>query len=162
MSAVLSAVDQAYEEAARVLHTGRRFLVTGHRNPDGDALGSALGLALAATDAGKDVSVVMRDGFSSAYSFLPGIERVVVTDALPADWPDAYDAAFAMECPEPDRIGFPLLAPSSRAVVVNVDHHPGNTNHGNVNLVDLPAAATGEIVADLLDRLEWPLTPAVA
>ncbi len=46
--------------------------------------------------------------------------------------------------------------------VVNVDHHPGNDRYGAVNLVDLPAAAVGEIVADLLDLLGWPVTPDVA
>jgi phosphoesterase RecJ-like protein len=154
-----AAVDAAYEDVAKLLTTGKRFLLTGHRNPDGDALGSALGLALALEARGVEARVVMRDAWSSAYAKMPGISRVSVADALPADWPSGWDALLAMECPEADRAGWPnLLA----GVVVNVDHHPGNTRYGTLNLVDLPAAAVGEIVADLLDLLGWPLSQDIA
>ena len=154
-----ASVDAAYEDVARLLASGKRFLLTGHRNPDGDALGSALGLALAIEAAGKEARVVMRDAWPSAYAKLPGISGVIVADALPADWPSGWDALFAMECPEADRAGWPNLLAGR---VVNVDHHPGNTRYGALNLVDLPAAAVGEIVADLLDLLGWPLTGDIA
>ncbi len=154
-----SELDTAYEEVARRLREGRRFLLTGHRNPDGDALGSALGLALALDAAGKEAHVVMRDGWSSAYAGMPGIARVAVADTLPADWPSSWDALLTMECPEADRAGWPNLLAGT---VLNVDHHPGNTRYGAVNLVDLPAAAVGEMVADLLDLLGWPLTKDIA
>ncbi len=104
-----AAVDAAYEDVAKLLANGKRFLLTGHRNPDGDALGSALGLALALEAAGKEARVVMRDAWSSAYAKMPGISRVLVADALPADWPAGWDALFTMECPEADRAGWPNL-----------------------------------------------------
>ena len=154
-----AALDAAYEEAAKLLAAGKRFLITGHRNPDGDALGSALGLALALEARGKEARVVMRDAWSFAYSKMPGIARVAVADSLPADWPSGWDALFTMECPEADRAGWPNLLAGT---VVNVDHHPGNTRYGTLNLVDLPAAAVGEMVADLLDLLGWPLTKDIA
>jgi len=154
-----AAVDAAYEDVARLLTAGKRFLLTGHRNPDGDALGSALGLALALEAAGKEARVVMRDAWPSAYAKMPGISRVLVADALPADWPSGWDALLAMECPDADRAGWPNLLAGR---VVNVDHHPGNTRYGAINLVDLPAAAVGGIVADLLDLLGWPITEDIA
>jgi len=154
-----AAVDAAYQDVAQLLTAGNRFLLTGHRNPDGDALGSALGLALALEAAGKEARIVMRDAWPSAYARMPGISRVAVADALPADWPSGWDALLAMECPEADRAGWPNLLAGR---VVNVDHHPGNTHYGALNLVDLPAAAVGEIVADLLDLLGWPLTGDIA
>ena len=92
--------------------------------------------------------------WSYAYDGMPGISRVEVLDALPADWPAAYDAILVMECPESDRTGWPNLFAGT---VVNVDHHPGNARYGALNLIDLPAAAVGEIVADLLDLLQWPI-----
>jgi phosphoesterase RecJ-like protein len=153
------ALDAAYEETAQRLREGKRFLLTGHRNPDGDALGSALGLALALDGAGKEARVVMRDAWSSAYAKMPGIARVTVTESLPQDWPGGWDALLTMECPEADRAGWPNLLAGP---VLNVDHHPGNTRYGTVNLVDLPAAAVGEMIADLLDLLGWPLTKDIA
>lgn len=150
---------EGLEAVASLLASGRRFLVTGHRNPDGDSLGSALALALALAGAGKEARVVMRDAWPSAYDGLPGLAQVAVADSLPPDWPDGWDALVAMECPEAERPGFANLLAGK---VVNVDHHPGNTRYGAVNLVDLPAAAVGEIVADLLDRLGWPITPEIA
>jgi phosphoesterase RecJ-like protein len=152
-------LDAAYRAVADLLEGGRRFLVTSHRNPDGDALGSALGLALALEARGKEARVVMRDGWSSAYAGMPAIDRVAVSEALPPDWPSGWDALVAMECPSADRTGWPNQAEGR---VVNIDHHPGNTLYGALNLVDLPAAAVGEIVADLLDLLRWPLTPEIA
>ena len=147
MTAPGAALDEAYGAVADLLRNGRRFLLTGHRNPDGDALGSALGLAQALEAAGKEARVVMRDPWSRAY------------DGLPADWPAAYDAILVMECPESDRTGWPNLFAGR---VVNVDHHPGNARYGALNLIDLPAAAVGEMIADLLDLLQWPLTADVA
>ena len=148
-----------FEAVASLLSSGRRFLLTGHRNPDGDSLGSALALAQALAARGKETAVVMRDRWSTSYDGMPGVAGVTVSDSLPPDWPAAWDAAIVMECPEAERPGFPgLLA----GTTVNIDHHPGNTRWATKNLVVLPAAAVGEIVADLLDRLEWPMTPEIA
>ncbi|HSB37204.1 MAG TPA: DHH family phosphoesterase, partial [Thermoanaerobaculia bacterium] len=154
-----TATDAAYREVAELLAKGTRFLLTGHRNPDGDVLGSALALALALEAQGKDAVVVMRDAWASAYSGMPGLERVAVADALPPDWPREWDALLALECPSADRTGWPNMFDGT---VVNIDHHPGNARYGRINLVDLPAAAVGEVVADLLDVLGWPITPAIA
>ena len=101
----------------------------------------------------------MRDRWSSSYEGMPGVSDVRVSAELPPDWPAGWDAALVMECPEPERPGFPSLLSGT---TVNVDHHPGNTRWATHNLVILPAAAVGEIVADLLDRLEWPMTPRIA
>jgi bifunctional oligoribonuclease and PAP phosphatase NrnA len=154
-----AAVETAYRDLAGLLAFGQRFLLTGHRNPDGDSLGSALALAIALAAQGKEARVVMRDGWSSAYDGMPGLASVAVSETLPADWPSGWDALVVMECPSADRTGWPNM---SAGKVVNVDHHPGNDRYGAINLVDLPAAAVGEIVADLLDLLRWPLTPDVA
>ena len=148
-----------FEAVASLLSAGRRFLLTGHRNPDGDSLGSALALAQALQDRGKEALVVMRDRWSSSYEGMPGVSDVRVSADLPPDWPAGWDAALVMECPEPERPGFPALLSGT---TVNVDHHPGNTRWATHNLVVLPAAAVGEIIADLLDRLEWPMTPRIA
>jgi phosphoesterase RecJ-like protein len=148
-----------FDAVASLLTSGRRFLLTGHRNPDGDSLGSALALAQALEANGKEARVVMRDRWSTSYDGMPGVASVEVSGSLPPDWPSGWDAALVMECPEAERPGYPALLTGT---TVNVDHHPGNTRWATRNLVVEPAAAVGEIVADLLDRLEWPMTPGIA
>lgn len=154
-----TALDRDYEAVADCLLAGQRFLLTGHRNPDGDTLGSALALARALERSGKEARVVTRDSWSAAYRWLPGIEKVDVLEALPPEWPAAFDALLTLECPDGPRTGFPGL---ELGRVVNIDHHPGNTRYGQLNLVDVRAAAAGEIVADLLDFLDWPLDESIA
>jgi len=154
-----AARSAGYHDVAATLQSGQRFLLTGHRSPDGDTLGSALALAHALEAAGKEARVVMRDRWGTAYACLPGIERVEVRESLPEDWPEGWSAILVMECPSAARTGFPELG---RGRVVNIDHHLGNERYGAVNLLELDAAATGEMVADLLDLLEWPITPEIA
>lgn len=155
----MTELDDSYRAVADLLARGSRFVLTGHRNPDGDSLGSALALAEALRNVGKEAVVVMRDPWSRAYDGMPGVREVAVSDRLPEGWPDAWDAAFVMECPDPERPGYAELLAGR---VVNVDHHPGNVRYGALDLVDLPAAAVGEMIANLLDLLGWTITPTIA
>src|SRR3954470_11165504 len=97
--------DQAAAEVAERIRAGRNFLITSHRNPDGDALGSGLALQRLIRQMGKDARMQVRDGFNAALRHIPGAPEVAVTDELPRDYPDAYDGVFTMECPEVERTG---------------------------------------------------------
>ena len=94
-----------------------------------------------------------------ALGFLPGIERYRVLDGLDG----RFDVAVLTDCPNP---GVPRGSSTRRGapakVVVNIDHHPDNRRYGHVNWVDPTAAATGEMVYELLVALRAPLTPAIA
>jgi len=143
------AVRNAAEQVADRIREGKRFLITAHRNPDGDALGSALALQRMIEKLGKEASVILRDPFSRQLGNIPGSDRVKVMDALPADYPSGYDALFAMECPDHERTGFPVLP----GPVVNIDHHLGNTMYGEINYLDLEAPSVGEMVLRMNESL---------
>lgn len=148
----------AVRAVAERIHSGSRFLITGHRNPDGDAIGSALALQGILRGMGKDARVVVRDSFHRSLHHLPGASDVVISDTLP-EYPRAWDALFTMECPDPERTGYAILP----GPVVNIDHHLGNTMYGEVNYVDLDAPSVGEMILQLNDReLGQPLNPAIA
>jgi phosphoesterase RecJ-like protein len=137
--------EKAAREAAERIRAGRNFLITSHRNPDGDALGSGLGLQRLIRRLGKNAAMQVRDGFNHALHHIPGASEVSIIDTLPPDYPDAYDAIFTMECPEVERTGYPVLP----GPVVNIDHHLGNTMYGQINYLDIQAPSVGEMVMQL-------------
>ena len=137
--------DAGARAAAERIREGRNFLITSHRNPDGDALGSGLALQGILRKMGKSARVIVRDGFGKPLYNIPGAHEVTIADALPGDYPDAYDAIFTMECPEVERTGYRVLP----GPVVNIDHHLGNTMYGEINYLDLEAPSVGEMVLQL-------------
>src|SRR5947208_3833656 len=137
--------EQGEREVAERIRAGRNFLITSHRNPDGDALGSGLALQGLIRAMGKSATVQVRDGFGKALHNIPGASEVEVTDHLPSDYPRGLDAVFTMECPEVERTGYGVLP----GPVVNIDHHLGNTMYCEINYLDLEAPSVGEMVMQL-------------
>ncbi len=137
------------------IHKRRRFVVTSHARPDGDALGSSMAMAYALRHLGKDVRVVSRDPVPPQFETCPGVGGVIVTDRVD----DPGDAVIVMECGDLTRPGISGL---ERGYVINIDHHPGNTMYGALNWFDVSAAACGEMVFDLIRALGVPLSLEIA
>jgi len=129
--------------AVERLRNARRVLLTCHRNPDGDAIGSELALAELAAEFGVESVIVNRDPAPVTLSKLPGVETVVVADTLPGDFPDRFDLVITVECPELERAGFAGL---DQVPILNIDHHLANPAYGEVNYLDEEAPAVGEMV----------------
>jgi bifunctional oligoribonuclease and PAP phosphatase NrnA len=142
-----------------LLRTGQRFVLLAHLYPDGDVLGSQLGLGLALRDAGRAVTFACRHAVPEPFHFLPGSDQV-------QQWKDGrgeYDVVVTLDCPDPSRVGGLLDGLRQPGVrVLNIDHHGDNRRYGDVNWIHPPAAATGEMVYDLLDPVGLRLTPDVA
>jgi len=144
--------------AARVadeIRRRQRFVVVSHARPDGDAVGSSLAMALALRSLGKDVRVVSCDPVPRPMLVFPGASDVEVVDHVD----DTGDAVIVMECGDAARTGVRGI---ERGYVINIDHHPGNTRFGVLNWLDLTAAACGEMVSELIDALDVPLTREIA
>ena len=138
---------------------GRSYLCLAHVYPDGDVLGSQLGLGLALMAAGEEVTFAGPHAVPEPYQFLPGA-------SLLQQWKEGkggYDVVVMVDCPDPDRAER-LLNESrgGKTIVVNIDHHPDNKRYGDLNWIDPGAAATGEMVYDLLLALHLPISEAVA
>lgn len=151
---------KAPEDLLKKIRLGNRFLLTSHINPDGDAIGSELGLARLLRSMGKGAVVWNRDPTPTIYRPLPGSDRVHNGEEPPAGFPDRFDAIIVMECPSPDRTG--LEQHLSARPVVNIDHHLGNQLYGSVNWVDSAAPAVGEMVYRLAQGLKLTLDPETA
>ncbi len=154
MTTTTTSPEIAAREVADRIRAGHNFLITAHRNPDGDALGSGIALQRLIRQLVKNAKIVVRDGFGKPLSNIPGANEVAISDTLPADYPKAYDALFTMECPEVHRTGYDILP----GPVVNIDHHLGNEMYGEINYLDIEAPSVGEMVLQLnRNHLKLPL-----
>lgn len=133
-----------------------------HRNPDGDAIGSLLGMGLLLEQAfpGKTVTFHCKDPVPEMFLFLPAAVRV---QGAPVFEPG--DAAVILDCGEPKLTEFHLTIPQlfdGTVPVLMLDHHPGNPLFGTVNILEPTAASTCEIVVALADALHWMISTDAA
>ncbi len=147
--------DATLAEVAAQIRRRQRFVVASHVRPDGDAIGSQLAMAFALRALGKDVRVVNRDPAPAPFLDFPGVSAIEIAPSVS----DPGDAVIVMECGDLSRTG---VAGLDGGYVINIDHHLGNTHYGQLNCVDMSAAACGEMVFDLIGELGVPLTADIA
>ena len=142
-------------QIVEAIRARQRFVISSHARPDGDSIGSQLAMAYALRALGKEALVVNADAAPAAFMPFPGVADIrIATDAG-----GPFDAAIIMECSELVRTG---VAGLDRTFVINIDHHPGNKNYGQINWFDAGAAACAEMVFDLVRALGAPLSPEIA
>ena len=142
-------------QVVELIEAKRKFAITSHVRPDGDSLGSSLGLYWLLKALDKDVEVVMRDHVPHAYQKLPGARDVRIT-------PDAdagYNAVFVIECSDITRPGLFNL---EKQHVVNIDHHATTALFGSINWIDSTASACGEMIYNLAKALGVRVTKEIA
>jgi bifunctional oligoribonuclease and PAP phosphatase NrnA len=123
-------------------------LIVSHIRPDGDAIGSLLGLGLSLQTAGKQVQMVLADGVPASFRQLPGAAQVRrKVQGGP------FDLAVVVDCSDLLRTGTAL---GERSPDINIDHHITNLGFARINLVDADAQATSGILAEHLES--WGLT----
>lgn len=137
-------------DVAEMLRGAERVSTFCHENPDGDTLGAALAIAMAAERLGKQAEVVSVDPPPPFLAFLPGVERVRRSPALEPD------VAVVVDAGELSRIGSVVTDQAdwfARARIVNIDHHVSNPGYGEAVWIDPEASATCELVTLLLPEL---------
>src|SRR5712675_185601 len=142
-------------QVVELIENKNRFAITSHIRPDGDSLGSSLGLFWLLRALGKDVEVIMRDSAPPAYQKLPGADTVRVTPAVDR----TYDGVFVIECSDIDRPG---LIDLQKQFVVNIDHHSTTELFGTVNWIDSTASAVGEMIYNLCKATGVRVTKEIA
>lgn len=138
-----------FRAVREVINSGRRFLVTTHIDPDGDAIGSAFALCFALGSMGKEAVAYLKDDIPYKYQFLPRPPRVVHHE-LPNE---SYDATFVLDCGNLFRVGEGYESLKSNGVIVNIDHHVTSDAFGQVNVVEEGASSTSEILYLILKAL---------
>ncbi len=139
------------------LQSEQRFVLASHIRPDGDAVGSLLGLGLALEAAGKEVQMVLADGVPETFSHLEGADRVRQRPLRPAA---AGATVIVLDASDLQRLG-PALAGFPQPEIC-IDHHVTNTRFAALNLVEADQPATAAVLARYLPAWGLEITPAVA
>ncbi len=145
------------QSAAELLKRFDRIFVAAHIQPDGDTIGSALGLTWALRKMGKTVTVTCNDHVSSTFDYLPGFAEL--TPKLPTD----EELLVFVDGSSADRFG-PAFDPNlfNGRPVLEIDHHVTNESFAPLNLLDAHAASTAAIIYRVVRALRVPFDPVIA
>jgi phosphoesterase RecJ-like protein len=153
MKSHLKIIDRILAKIAE----SQTICIVGHVRPDGDCVGSELGLTLALRKQGKDVSCWNEDDMPQKYAFLDP-DKILQKPGRAQE----FDLVIAVDCASFDRLGSLGLAVGQRKCLINIDHHQSNTRYGDLNWISAREASTGELIFRLLQAAKWPITPAIA
>ncbi|NLM44661.1 MAG: 30S ribosome-binding factor RbfA [Clostridiales bacterium] len=135
----------------KLIKESRNIAILSHIMPDGDNIGSCLALYNALLKLGKNPLVILDDDVPEVYKFLKNSNKTVKPE-LECN----FDLVIVLDCGDADRLGKSIKYLKNNNVI-NIDHHMNNTNFGCINLIDISAAATAEIVYRLIKGLDIPL-----
>jgi len=142
-------------QIVKAIEENQSFLVVAHENPDGDAIGSTLGLANALREMGKDVVAFNVDGVPQIMQFLPGFDQLVteISDGK------SFDVAFVLDSGDLVRAGIPVR--DICKIVINIDHHP-LSDFGDICFLDTAASATAVLIDRVLNQCDYQMSLDVA
>jgi phosphoesterase RecJ-like protein len=145
------------QKIIHAIRNSRTVCVVGHVRPDGDCIGSQLGLALALKNEGKSVTCWNEDSVPAKLSFLDAQKMF----SLPKPG-RRFDCVIATDCASLERLGKVRDFIGDRGVFINIDHHASNTRYADLNWVSSREPSSGELIYRLLKAAKWPVTRAIA
>lgn len=136
------------------LEKSRNVIIASHVRPDGDAIGSLLGLGLALRAAGKSVQMVLVDGVPSSFKHLEGSDLILKAPT------GEHDTFITVDSADFKRVGKPFqhFGPPD----INIDHHKTNENFGKINLIEPQEVATAAILARHFPEWGYTITKPIA
>ena len=142
-------------QVVELIEKKQKFGITTHIKPDGDGVGSSLGLCWLLQSLGKSAEVLVHGDIPVAYRSLPGADQIRDVDSIDAK----YDAVFVIECSDLERPGIHGL---NNEFTVNIDHHATSEHFGTINWIDSTASAVGEMIYNLCKAIGGKITPEIA
>lgn len=142
-------------QVVELIENKEKFAITTHVRPDGDGIGSSLGLCWLLRSLGKEAEVIIRDGIPNSYVQLPGADEIRQVTEIDRE----YDAVFVMECSSVHRPGIHGL---ETMFVVNIDHHATCERFGSINWIDPTASAVGEMIYNLCKAIGGRVSKEIA
>ncbi|MGE5629414.1 MAG: DHH family phosphoesterase [Solirubrobacterales bacterium] len=148
MNNIIEAIKQSSEIA-----------ITFHISPDGDSLGSALGLREALISLGKNVYIMSKEPVPYNLSFLPNCE---IIDGSTFKVLPSTNLVIVLDCGDYKRINAEIDKDNKAYTLINIDHHLSNEQYGDLNYVDPSCSSIGEIMYTFLEKLEVKITQTIA
>lgn len=146
--------NQIIGEIKNKLASANKIVIASHVRPDGDAIGSLLGLGLALQEAGKSVEMVLADGAPSAFKFLEGSELIKKEAS------GGHDTFITVDCADFKRTG--KIFENFGQPDINIDHHKTNEKFGKINLIEADEVATAAILTNYIPMWGLKITKSVA
>jgi len=136
------------------LNKAKSIVIASHVRPDGDAIGSLLGLGLALLNAGRSVQMVLVDGVPASFKYLEGSELIVKEPT------GEYDTFITVDCADFKRVG--KVFENFGQPDINIDHHKTNENFGKLNLIEADEVATAAVLTNHLPEWGYKITNPIA
>ncbi|HVV00924.1 MAG TPA: bifunctional oligoribonuclease/PAP phosphatase NrnA [Verrucomicrobiae bacterium] len=145
------------DKIIEAIRANQTFCIVGHVRPDGDCVGSQLGLTLALLRQGKKAVCWNEDSIPQKYVFLDPDNLFQTPKAG-----QHFDCVIATDAASFERLGSVAPRIESRKLFINIDHHESNTRYADINWVSAREASTGELIYKLLKAAKWPITKPIA
>ncbi|MCI8276372.1 MAG: bifunctional oligoribonuclease/PAP phosphatase NrnA [Clostridia bacterium] len=145
------------DEILKEMKNADTVLILSHESPDGDAIGSSLGMCLALKNMGKDVVDVVMKEYPANFSYLPGAEDIKAEPSI-----ENYDLAIVVDCPDINRVNLDYKEYFENAKVkVEFDHHSKNSMFGDYNIVNHVSPACSQILVSSFEYLGIEITKEI-
>lgn len=145
------------DRIVEAIKASETICIVGHVRPDGDCIGSQLGLTLALLNTGKNVTCWNQDPLPAKLAFLDPKKLI-----QPPEKGRQFDCVIATDCASLERLGTTVECINARKLFINIDHHASNTRYGDLNWIAAREPSTGELIFRLLKAANWPITPAIS
>ncbi|MDO7905786.1 bifunctional oligoribonuclease/PAP phosphatase NrnA [Paenibacillus sp. JX-17] len=152
--------EQALQQGKDFLLEHDDYLIVSHVQPDGDAVSSTLTVGWLLSCLGKKFTMLNEGPIPQRMHFLWHADQIVNMSEQPLD--RKFNAVICVDCADFQRVGLTENYFAENAAILNIDHHPTNNGYGSVNVIKPDAAATAEILFDLLEMMDVPVDQAVA
>ncbi len=149
-------MQKEFEQAKSLIDSSSRILLTMHERMDGDDGGALLAMGEHLEKMGKNITYVIKGGVPPYLNFLPGAEKI--QDSLISK---NFDLIITYGCSDLERTGLSLIL-NTNCLILNIDHHPDNSNFGHINIVDHKKSSVAEIVYDFFVFNNWQINKDIA
>lgn len=154
---MINNMETLFDIAIERIKEGENIYIASHVQPDGDNIGSILALWKALKKIKDKVFILKTDDIPSDFLFLPNIGEI-----KEYNYKDNIDIFITLDTSDENRLGPNKELLNQAKTIINIDHHISNTNFGHINIINSDAAATGELVYNLINRMKISIDKDIA